>query len=180
MKDILKEITKEIKSSDDIKPELEEGQKDMLDCFLLAGRRFFDRDHHIQPVFAVMDGLDMHPYPIHEITPENKHDLFDKMHELVRKHECCIFINEVWYCQALPSEAKDGKFLLQPSQRPDREEMVMINVWVGTKRHLGITAQIHRNPDKLGPWRLMDDTADTTRDCHSKGAMIEPEGGWSE
>ena len=61
-----------------------------------------------------------------------------------------VFIAESWKATAKPGESMEDMLALPPSERPDREEGVMVMIETKGGEKIGLWVPIHRNPNKLG------------------------------
>lgn len=48
---------------------------------------------------------------------------------------------------------------VRPTDRPDRTEACVVQLYVGKERHLMLVANIHRNPTRVDDWDIWADTA---------------------
>lgn len=84
------------------------------------------------------------------------------------------FVSEIWGKQYKPGEWKPGDKLPRPSECPDKFELVMFVLFVG-ERTITFSADIKRNPSRLGPWKVTWDTAFPTKEGPGElgGAMMD-------
>lgn len=161
-----------IEPGQNIDPPLPERVAGLLDGILQGARDNFERDENLCPIFFAMKGDQITPCLFKEFTPDMKQHAFKWMQEQVPLNEACVFVVETWFARAMKSEFKEGPddCLVRPSERSDRREMVMVNLFT-PDRKVSIAAEITRNPTQLGPWELFSDTA-KEGELHAEGPMI--------
>jgi hypothetical protein len=161
-----------ITKPEDIDPPLGSYIDGFFEGIFGGARTCFEHDQKVMPYVFTLKDRKITPCMIKELTPDTKPSLFRWIQKQVSSHDACIFVNEVWAATMLESEKKLSDILLAPSQRADHEEYAMVNLWVHTRR-ITLMAEITRNPDQLGPWKLLDDTESTRKDMpHGVGPMV--------
>lgn len=159
----------------ELDPPLDEEVEDFVYGIMSGARGNFEEFDECKPFFFGLDeDGQVVPHIIQEITPESKGKMFQWMHRQRTIYRACIFLNEMWISHPTKMEQvmhPDGENLTPPSERPDRGEGVMLNLWNGDRR-ITLIADITRNPDKLGPWRVLEDTSNPENGVEACGRMI--------
>jgi hypothetical protein len=163
--------TKIITSPADIIPPLEDKVADLLSGIIGGARESFETDHGCCAFFFMAKWPDVNPAIVQFKNDREKDAVFKWMHDQIPNHDACIFVTETWMAKAMKHEDPHN-LLLAPSERFDRMESVMVHLWTPIRR-ISLCAEIARKPDTLGPWELIDDTANTDPKApHAEGRML--------
>lgn len=137
----------------DINPPLGKEEAHMLHGIMEGARHNFQDGGYLAPAFFEMTRTgEMNIYAI----AETKGSVFEWIQKRWPNNLASILLTEVWLARALKSDG--AKPLVMPSQRIDRMERVMLVMWLPYRR-ISMISSIQRNPDRLGPWEIWDDTS---------------------
>ena len=147
----------------------------VLNTALEGAKHCFAKEGECIPVIiAVPEHGDPHVFKAAHRNDQEKEIVWAQLRMLRATHPVVALVNEIWMAKAPPG--CDENHLPRPSECDDREEAVMISLWIG-KRTIVIKADIHRNPNSLGEFETFSDPMFPVPGmCDSmKGALMDGE-----
>lgn len=149
----------------------------MLESAMTGARELFKEEGSVSPVIfsANEDESNIRVHEIAVFDDDTKPAVFATMRLLRKTCPATLFITEIWQSKAKQEDVtKDFRVKVMPSDDPDHTESIMITMWQG-KRVITINAEITRNPDALGEWKVFYDSEFTEPGGPTdvKGAMME-------
>ena len=112
-------------------------------------------------------------YPVGRLmnSPDNKEIIRMMMEETIQKDEVTLvlLITEAWLVKLEAKEMTREKAVqLRPSEHPDKQEVVLVNVMTKTKQLIA-SAKIHRDPVSLDDFDVVSLTGE------SEGTLVRDE-----
>jgi hypothetical protein len=118
---------------------------------------FFAEKHEVpSAIIAIPEHGDPKVFGVRHTNHKEKEAQWAFLKLVRSTHPITLLISEVWYLQRKGKEWNKDNLPL-PSESPDRQEVVMIQVW-DHDRNIFIAADITRNPDHLGEFFTVHDT----------------------
>lgn len=149
---------------------IDEDARKMVEAMMDGARKFF-ADGDVPSAVTALDPKGIpHVYPIIHHNDMEKYCMWAFIRYLRETHPIVSMVSEIWVSHCKGDENPYKK--MKPSQDPNRQEMVMITLWQGT-RTVWFAADITRNPDKLGEFTVRFDT--TEDGCHVEGELAKGE-----
>lgn len=149
---------------------LQPSAREMAKMVMDACDEWFAKEGKIAPgVFAIpFSGEDVVCQEIPVIDEKTKPVVWAAIRALRRTNPVVGFASEVWMAHCGPENLNpDGSVKVMPRDDPNRKEKVALAIWQGT-RHVMIFADIERNPDGLGEWKVIFDSHFKTKNAHTE------------
>lgn len=127
----------------------------------------FSLGHQIRPTILFSKHGKQGVAIIPTMANTTEKDCVAKMINNFRKDcEIVAFLTEVWMFRAKSTEEADAACAAETLETvPGRIECVAITFYLPKNRQILVAADIHRNPDRLDPWRVHGDTGDGSKSC---------------
>ena len=154
-----------------INPALPENVQNLLHMGLAGARMCFEQDKEVKPFMAFAKDKALRLCAVTTFGSESEKDsVVALMARLRRDNDAVMFITECWMSKSEVAPGSPG--YVMPSKDPNHTEVLQVALYA-RERTIIFQAPITREPDALGSWGILMDSAANDPERQMEGRFVD-------